>query len=576
MMKITEQEQKQLELNSLIEFSQLINSNLNLEFILGNILLSIMGKMLITRGMILIKDHNNLAGNVYIIKAAKGIQIRNKNAKIIADFPGHSIFTISDIKNPDNYFIINKICFFYKIFFDRKLLGLLCIGNKAKNEGLTKRETIFIETLLNISASSIENTIRFEEINKLNINLDKKLTQLKSLFELSKEFYTNFIEKNKIIKLLHYTLLGNYGIKDLLIYTRFRSEEFYPINISSLTKNLKFNLREFENIRNIHFLTKDDKSDLLRYLYENNFELIIPIKKNNKLETVVCLGKRLNLQTYTDSDIEFLESIVNLTVLSLENSILLEEYIEKQKMEDELKIAREIQIGLFPKKLPEIKCYQTSAINIPALQICGDYYDLIKIAEDRYAFVIADVSGKGAPASLLMSNLQSAVHSSLKFYNEVDFKLENVTLKINELIYENTNPEKFITFFWGILDTTNNKFTYLNAGHNFPVLYSKNKFTYLDKGGFMLGISNSNICYETGDITLSGDDILLFYTDGVTEALNSENEEFGEDRLRSIIHESKTNSTDEIVAKIANSIQDFSKGVKQHDDITLIVLKRNR
>ena len=177
---------------------------------------------------------------------------------------------------------------------------------------------------------------------------------------------------------------------------------------------------------------------------------------------------------------------------------------------------------------------------------------------------------------MLMSNIQSAVHSFLKVYDEKNFDLAFATEKINELIFENTTTEKFITFFWGILDTDKNTFTYINAGHNQPIHFCNNNVLLMDKGGLMLGVLEKEINYETGIATLDKNCLLLFYTDGVTEAVNKDNEELGEEKLISILTTNHHHNTGKILEIIKNEIENHSKGLPQYDDITLIVLKKNR
>ena len=322
-----------------------------------------------------------------------------------------------------------------------------------------------------MSASSIENTIKFNEINRLNISLSNKVNQLKSLFELGKEFNTTLINRDKIMRLLSYTLLGNFGIKDFLIISKYRSPNFKLLNEKKSINLDEHDLSELEDIVTPTLISDQAQSEFIRFLAEKDYVLMVPTFNEGKLDNVICLGRKLNKSGFTKEDIEFLESIINLSVISIENSILFEEYLEKQQIENELKIAREIQVALLPEHLPIIDGYQVAADNIPALQVGGDYYDVIKLTDTKYAFVIADVSGKGTPASILMSNIQSAVHSYLKLYTISSFDLALSTKYINELIYANTTAEKFITFFWGILDTENNSFEYINAGHNHPYLF---------------------------------------------------------------------------------------------------------
>jgi len=564
---------KQIELNSLIEFSQLINSNLDLDFIFGNILLSIMGKMMISKGLFLVRQQNK-GDSSFIISSIKGINRKYANTEIEFEFPRLSIFTLDDIKEYDNFFRTNGFNFFFKIYFANKVLGVLCLGKKINGSIINKEETIFIETLLNISAPAIENSLKFNEIKILNDDQNVQINQLKSLFELSKELNTNFLDREKIIRLLNYTLLGNFGVKDLLIFTKFRSDKFYLLNKGNELYSSEEFLKSLEEIKETIKIKDNNDNFAINTLHTGNYKIIFPVRSGDKIDALVCLGSKLNKRDFTEEDMQFLESILNLSMMSIDNTILFNEYIEKQKMESELLIAREMQVALLPKELPEIEDYMISAMNVPALHVGGDYYDVVKLSDTKFAIAIADVSGKGTPASLLMSNIQSALHSFLKLYDEDKFVISEVTEKINELIYENTTIEKFITFFWGILDTEKNTFTYINAGHNPPIHVCTNGISYLDKGGLMLGVLGSNIEFETGQVKLNKDDVLILYTDGVTEAMNKENEEFGTERLEKTILTNLEESSEKIMQTIHNEIEMFAKGLHQYDDITLIALKK--
>lgn len=572
--------QKQLELNSLIEFSQLITSKLDLKYILNNILLSIMGKMLISKAMILLRSDNDNQ-NVFTIEAAKGFEPKLINTYTEIEFPKMSVFEYDDIVDKSGFINNSSLKYFFKIYFQNKFLGLICFGKKLNDTELSKNEIIFIETMLNISSSAIENTIKFNQLNNLNENLNVKVRQLSSLSELGKEFNSNFTNKENIIKLLSYSLLGNFGIKDFIIIARDKYGEF-----NLLRENKKFDFSEFdlkelfpigqipENFKSTLILGSNSSVPFLDYLYNNDFEIVIPTIIKNEIDYVICIGKKLNKKSYSDTDIEFLESIVNLSLISIQNTELFKEFLEKQKIENELKIAREIQLALLPNIIPEINGYEIAGENIPALQVGGDYYDIIKLTGTKTALVIADVSGKGTPASLLMSNIQSAVHSYLKLYTEIDFDLSKVTEKINELIYDNTSSEKFITFFWGILDSSDNTFEYINAGHNPPFLLHENKIIHLSEGGFMIGILDVGINYEVGKVKLEQNDVILFYTDGVTEAMDLSGEEFGDDRLTDILKKFKDKSSNNILAEINHALVEFAKDTPQYDDITAIVLKK--
>ena len=577
----TNPDRRQLELNTLIEFSQLISSKLDLKYILNNILLSNMGKMLISKGMILIKM-DETDSDIHSVEAAKGVDLKYLNTLLDIPFPKMPVFSIDEIEDPHEFLLNSGLKYFFKIYFQNKYLGILCFGKKFNNLELSKNEILYIETMLNISSSAIENTLKFNEVTDLNLNLNNKIRQLKSLFELGKEFNSNFTNKENIIKLLSYTLLGNFGVKDFAILSKNKSGEFSllkdnrNIDISLFRPDELFpNGRINENLKTTLLISSESPVSFVRHLAEKDFELLIPTVIKNEIENIICLGKKLNKTGYSETDIEFLESILNLSLISIQNSNLFQEYLDKQKIENELKIAREIQLALLPSVIPKITDYDISGMNLPALQVGGDYYDIIKLSETKFAIVIADVSGKGTPASLLMANIQSAVHSYLKLYEEGSFDLANVTEKINELIYENTAADKFITFFWGILDSENDTFEYINAGHNPPIfLKHNNELVMLSEGGFIIGILDIGVTYEIGKINLSENDIVFFYTDGVTEANDKNGNEFGEERLSKILIENKVSNTDQILEKIKKALLDFTSDTAQYDDITMIVLKK--
>ncbi len=566
---------KNLELNSLIEFSNLINSNLDLKFILGNILLSIMGRMLISRGMVLIRSQEDNSRDKFIVESSKGVLPGTNGSVVFFDPVGEPVFTLKELQNPPEIFTSNKIEYFFKIYFSNKFLGLLCLGEKQGARELAKNDVVFIETLLNISSTSIENTIKFNEIKKLNYRLNAKIGNLRSLFELSKEFNTNFLDKNKIIRLLNYTMLGNYGVKDMLIISRFKSDEYYVMTKTSNVSEPDFGGMDFSGLHEPVMLSDDEISLELKEFYSLGFELIIPIHSaEQKAETVAFIGKKLNDEPYTQDDIEFMQSVLNISVISMENSILFRESIEKKILENELNIAREIQLALLPKTIPQTDEYKIYAVNIPAMQVGGDYFDLVKLNDESIAVAIADVSGKGTPAALLMSNLQSAVRSYLKIYDD-KFNLSEITSRINNLIFECTTPEKFITFFWGILNTEENKFCYINAGHNPGYHISNNNVKELNEGGLIIGIMDSDIKYDTGCIDMGKDDLIVLYTDGITEARNSEDEEYGTERLLKCIKSNLISKPEIIVNCILNDVKTFSGETEQFDDQTLIVIKRS-
>jgi sigma-B regulation protein RsbU (phosphoserine phosphatase) len=313
-----------------------------------------------------------------------------------------------------------------------------------------------------------------------------------------------------------------------------------------------------------------ENKTLREKLKKINAHVLIPMHHQSKFLGFILLGEKFNKQPYSPIDLEFLSTIVSQAIISLENARLFKETLEKERIEQELQVAKTIQKKLFPKEILQIKGYDTWGLNISSKEVGGDYFDVIPLSKNRIAFAIGDVSGKSVPASLIMANLQAG----LRMIIDEDLELNQIVGKLNQLIYHNTDLDKYITFFIGILESRTNRFRYVNAGHNPPLyLKQKNQFELLDQGGIILGMM-PDYEYQTGILTFSPGDLLVCYTDGVNEALNLEEEEFGEERLKEIISQNMTRKTSQIAGIIVEDIKQFCDGAPQYDDITLLLTKR--
>jgi len=246
-------------------------------------------------------------------------------------------------------------------------------------------------------------------------------------------------------------------------------------------------------------------------------------------------------------------------------------YAEKERLQKELEIARDIQQSFLPQVIPQIEGFELAAINIPAREVGGDFYDFIPIANDKWGLVIADVSGKGIPAALFMALSRTIVRTKTIGNPAISEAIG----KANELLTEESETSNmFVTLFYTILDTKKRSLTYTNAGHNLPLLIKRanGEVTRLEGRGIALGVA-PNIELEEKEILLEKGDITVVYTDGVTEAINEQNEEFGEERLIKIITENYDLPAQKLIEQIQQKIVTFSSNQPQFDDLTLIVLK---
>ncbi|UCE67958.1 MAG: SpoIIE family protein phosphatase [Candidatus Zixiibacteriota bacterium] len=272
---------------------------------------------------------------------------------------------------------------------------------------------------------------------------------------------------------------------------------------------------------------------------------------------------------YKDHELELMNAFASLAAVIIERAKLHKQMMSARRLEDELAIARRIQKTFLPSGNPRIDGFDIAGLNIPSAEVGGDYYDFIPIVENQYGIAIGDVSGNGIPASLIMA----AFRASLKAEIRNNFAIRAILNKVNNLLFESIERDRYVTAAYGVLDSKNKIFTFSNAGHNHPILLrSTGEQQYLKEGGMALGIF-ANLSYEENSIILKSGDILLFYTDGVTEIKNENEIEFGEQRLIDAVKNSKEKSAMRIIDYVINEIKKFKKDRKFEDDITLIVMK---
>jgi sigma-B regulation protein RsbU (phosphoserine phosphatase) len=450
-------------------------------------------------------------------------------------------------------------------------LGVAGFNLMIPGKRLSAKEETYIKALGNIAAAAIEKGLAVEELRRVNRRLDTKVQELNTLFELSKEF-SLVLDSDRLMRLLTFSLLGQVGAKRFFV--ALKQDGQMRIVQSKLDKQLDDSLGDFcssvSTPLRVEKMTRVGQRTVQAMLKESAIDVLVPLQIHNETKGVIGVGERMSREPYSQTDIEFLISLGNLAIVSLENARLFREAIEKQKMEDELMIAREIQKGLLPSRLPNIPDFEIAAMNLSSKQVGGDYYDVVKLSPTRYVISIGDVSGKGTPASLLMANLQATIRALIP----IGLPLAELTRRVNDLIFDSTGSDRFITFFWGILDTDTKKFRYVSAGHNPPLLFhSDGKIERLEEGGIILGVTKAIVPYQEGEAQFSSGDTLILYTDGVTEAMSKDSEEFGEERLTETAKPVLSQPADSILTKIVDVVKEHGKGVPQSDDITLIVLK---
>jgi serine phosphatase RsbU (regulator of sigma subunit)/ligand-binding sensor protein len=297
--------------------------------------------------------------------------------------------------------------------------------------------------------------------------------------------------------------------------------------------------------------------------------LSVPLIAQERLIGVID-ARTFRLKKWAQTDIDFLSIIAEQIAGIIEK--------DKYRMEigRELEAARYIQAKLLPDPLPEINGYDLAAVIVPNSEVGGDYYDLIPMGEGRLAIVIADVSGKGIGAAILMANIQGLVNAYTYARSEIETK--DAVFSMNNALCESTEPEKFVTMFCGILDTKTDVITYTNAGHNYPFVYrpGSGEPQALAAGGMVLGMIKDTE-YSEASVQLASGDALVLYSDGVTEARNEDGDLFGVERLHKIVHTYMEEDPDSFTARqlldqIHSAVREFSSSISFTDDLTIVVL----
>lgn len=302
---------------------------------------------------------------------------------------------------------------------------------------------------------------------------------------------------------------------------------------------------------------------------DNEISVTIPMISQGELMGLLNIGKKVNYEDYTAEDLDILTQASYQAALALQNIKLQSEYLEKKRIDKELEVARNIQKQLMPQEIPQVQNLDIFGESTPCNEVAGDYFDIINLEDGNSVIVVADVSGKGAGAAIMMANLQASIRLGIHLSD----KLADFVTRINNLIHVNTSPAEFITFFMAIWDPRTRVLYYVNAGHNPPILVDKeNKVTWLGATGLILGVL-SNQQYEEKYVRIHEGDSLVIYTDGLNEARNDKDEFYGIERIQDTLIKNKHLPSREIANTLTMDAISFCNGAPVYDDVTLIVAK---
>jgi phosphoserine phosphatase RsbU/P len=314
-----------------------------------------------------------------------------------------------------------------------------------------------------------------------------------------------------------------------------------------------------------------------RKLVQLQSELLLPLSARDKLLGFISLGPKRSEEPYSGTDLRLLKSVAAQTGLALENARLMsaiaEEVAQRERLNREVEIAREVQERLFPQVLPPIIGIEYAGACRPALGVGGDYYDFLALPGGQLGIAIGDVAGKGIAAALMMASLQASLRGEATRAPE---NLAALVANVNRLVYEASSANRYATFFYAQYNPACRKLTYVNAGHNPPMLFhcaeGKWQLQRLETGGTVIGLLES-FPYEQATLSIDPGDLFVAFTDGISEAMNSHDEEWGEQKLIDTVTRCTRLSPQETISRIMQAADEFVAGARQHDDMTLVVLR---
>jgi sigma-B regulation protein RsbU (phosphoserine phosphatase) len=531
----------------LLESAKLLNSTLQLDDLLGHLLRTVMGRYLIARGVIAIRT-----GETSTVHVSRGVAALKKDAP----------FTLEAARAAG-------LELFFEIGATGEDVGIMALGRPARGP-LDPEESDFVRALMGLGASVISNALSHQQSVLLNRELDQKVQELRALIDLVRGLAAT-LDPDEIANLLLLTFAGRWAVSRCGVAAW---KEGQPHTLRQRGLKLAKLQAERENVAVLPDASVLSAEQAERFGIPPG-SLVMPIRSSGATCGAVVCGPRLSGAPYTADDLEFGAGLVAQAAVAFDNAWHFRDTIGKKQMEKELELAANIQLELFPKKLATLIATDVAARNRQAKQVGGDYYDVIHVGPARPAeehlVCVVDISGKGIFAALLMSNIQATLRALVCRENS----LPVVSQTANDLLYATTPGNRYATAFLLIYNASTGACRWVNCGHTDGIVVrADGSVEMLPCSGIALGLFPART-YEEQFFELRDGDLLAIYSDGVTDAQNEAEDDFGTDRLVEVLTKHAGLAAAEVVARTFEAIDLFAGQAPQFDDITMLVMKRN-
>ena len=456
------------------------------------------------------------------------------------------------------------------IYRDRTI-GVIDVINKSGGRPFDEADQRLMQSLADLTAMAIENS-------RLYRRAKQEEREKQSLLEVAKRI-NSVLELDQILDMIgdsmhdvmHYDALAFYLVDPATQNVRHLISRGFDLDqVSTLPLKISDGIVGW-CIRHGESAVVPDVWTDPRYhntRAETRSEIVAPLFIGGQWRGAINLESN-RPAAWNLHELDLLKAFAGQVSVTIEKALLYQESIEKKKLEQELSVAFRIQQSLLPQNQPLLPGYDLAGTNISSEMVGGDYYDFITITDNQLGIVISDVSGKGIPAALIMASFRASLLAEIRN----NYAIRTIMAKVGNLLRESFESHLFVTAVYGVLDFENRIFTYSNAGHNWPMLIREDRsIRFLKEGGLPLCVLG-DVIYHERRLQLRSGDILVFYTDGVSEAFNGGGEEFGVERLLSILLSNYELPAQSIIDKIVSAVDDFGGSKSHTDDLTLVVLK---
>jgi len=447
----------------------------------------------------------------------------------------------------------------HPLHLGRENVGLLGLGRRTRSGA----DGGFLAGMAGILGPLVAGRSLRLRLKRADRTLEARVFQLRNLFELTREL-TASLDADTVLDLVATTILGHLGVTRCAIFLR----EGSALGLAcerGLRGRAPRRLPERARLPSRALATTELEDPALREALEGaRLDFAVPLRADG----LIVLGARPAGRPFGEEDVEFAATIGGQALTALESIRLNQVRLEKQRQDRELEIARDIQVGLFPKQQPRFPGLELAAVSRPCYQVGGDYYDFIRLSEERLGVVAADVAGKGVGASLLMASVHAALQARAGTVGP-----SALIGWLNDFLYASTRDNKFVTLFYAEVDVSAGAATYVNAGHIPPFLLdAEGGSERLEEGGPVLGVLKG-AAFETGVRPLGAGRLLAIVTDGVTEQRSPGDEEYGEGRTLELLRSCREESAEEVVHRLLREITSWSGSAGCSDDLTAVIVK---